>query len=86
MKFLAFPLTALFLTACCPAPLTKTQIVEVPVVVKCKAKNVAPPELPYDALSESATLFEKTRALLIQNYNLKAYSTELKAEVEGCSE
>lgn len=79
-----FALSAL-LAACCPEPLTKTELVEVPIAVKCKVEIVKRPDMPYDALDNSATLFEKTKALLIQNYNLKAYSAQLNASLEGCA-
>lgn len=83
--WLAIGAACLLLTACCPTSLTKTQGVEVPIAVKCKTEPIEDPSLPYDALTRSATLFEKTQALLIQNHNLKAYSVQLRAGIEGCA-
>jgi len=65
-----------------PVPVT----VKVPVAVKCKATLPAKPELPFDIITEDAPLFDKVQALLKQNFFLKAYSTELEAIAQICSE
>lgn len=73
------------LTGCVSsAPRIVTREVRTPVVVRCTP--VLPPDPAYagDAAPLDGTIFELTRALLVEREQRKARELELKAALEGC--
>lgn len=75
----------LFLQGCAATP-SRTRV-EVPVVIACRAPEVAKPKMHFDTdATESMSLYDKLSLLLAQNYALKGYVTQLEAVVKACKQ
>jgi hypothetical protein len=85
-----FPLVfVLFLAACAhdqPVINTVVQKVEVPVPVPCRAEIPQTPEFNFDKLDPSATIFDKSKALLADRKLHLAYESELMVALKACKE
>ncbi len=67
-----------------PVIQVKTQIVEVPIPVACKAEEPKKPEYNFDKLTSSNNIFDKGQALLADRELSKGYETELVAALRSC--
>jgi hypothetical protein len=77
----------LLLSGCGTNPVTKTQIVHVPITTKCEptVKITEIFEYPTQNLDKDMTLYEKTIALMSENKLLRGQNTELKAALSECT-
>lgn len=79
----------LILTGCAtPEPVIQTiiQKVEVPILVPCKQEIPSTPDFNFDKLTESDTLFDKTKSLLADKKIHLAYEEELLAALKACKD
>ena len=81
-----FCLTFLFLLAACaaPEPVFTPVEVAVPVAVPCRAPGVQPPESALQKMTAQNSLFDKTRAALVELDVRKAYEARLQAALAVC--
>ena len=78
-------LLALTLSACAtPPPVMVPVVVDEPVVVPCHAVPVARPDFALRHRTTSDTLFDKTRAALIEIDQHRAYEAQLEAQMRAC--
>lgn len=65
---------------------TGTQEISVALPIRCVMPVVTPPNLVFDTTAKvTMSLFDKTKLLLIQDENLKIYSSELVAALDVCA-
>lgn len=85
MKWLALPL-AILLAGCASDPkiVVRTELVEVPVQVPCRAPDVERPKWAVDALQENATLFDRVKAMAVEIEQRRAYEQRLEAATRAC--
>lgn len=79
----------LFLAACAhdqPVINTVIQKVEIPVPVPCKAEIPQVPDFNFDKLEPSATIFDKSKALLADRKLHLAYESELMVALKACKD
>jgi hypothetical protein len=75
----------LALAACGTTVKTEVKEVKVEVPVPCVPTDVTLPSMPFDTEAKaSLSLFDKTKLLLAQDLNLKAYAKELEASLSFC--
>lgn len=83
---------AVLLTGCAgfekPAPQIQyvPQIVKVPVPIKCKKQNIAPPTYNFNQASKDGSLYGNLSLLAAENDNLSASNIKLQAALAACSQ
>lgn len=70
---------------CQPLTVVETQEVKVPVAIKCKVKRPMKPQGIDPAILQADT-YDKVVAIMRENVDLLAYSKELNAALDACSE
>jgi uncharacterized lipoprotein YajG len=77
----------LLLSGCATKPVTKTQIVHVPIATKCEStvRVTEIAEYPTQNLDKDMTLYEKVISLMSENKLLRGQNTELKAALSECT-
>lgn len=80
-----FLLAPMLLAACAePKIVFKPVTVEIPVIKPCPVTAPAKPVSGLSQLSPQATLFDKTRSILIELDQDKTYASELEAALQAC--
>lgn len=69
----------------CPEPQTITQVVKVPVPVKCEIDPIDKPNLYFDQAKKDNTVFDNMKLLAAENEELQGYVTKLEAAISGCT-
>lgn len=59
--------------------------VKVPVTVKCTPPKIDAPKRDFDQAKKDDLLFNNLALLAAENDRLNAYSTKLKAALDGCT-
>jgi hypothetical protein len=78
-------LTLLLLPACAaPETVFKPVAVDIPVAMPCRAKPPQKPVSPLAHLSKPASLFDETKAVLVELDVRKAYEDRLEAALKSC--
>lgn len=80
-------LLALSLAGCASAPVVRTERVEVPVSVPCKAQPVKEPDWAVDALLRKGvrpTLYQRSQAMAVEIEQRREHETKLRAAVSAC--
>ena len=79
-------LIGLMMVGCSSKPVVKTEIVYVDraVMISCVKEIPQKPEFQLDNLKRPQNPYTKLKALKIERLQLKAYSNELEATLEGC--
>ncbi|MNK27662.1 hypothetical protein D3C87_460240 [compost metagenome] len=88
MKTLTIAIFSLMLAGCICTPSKPeiiTQVVKVPVPVKCEVAQIEAPVRYFDQAKKENTLFDNTKYLAAENEVLWGYSNQLKAALEGCT-
>lgn len=88
MKKLYLLVLALVLTGCCTKPLTSnTQIVEVPIAVKCTPTlNVTEIQVhPLAKIRKDMSLYEKNQLTVAELKLVEGQNKELKAALSECT-
>lgn len=83
MKFLALLLCLPLLCACAEA-VYKPVDVDVPVTVPCTHEKIAHPDFPLKNVPTTATVFDKTKAALLEIDYRKIYEDQLNAALTAC--
>jgi hypothetical protein len=79
---------ALALTACAapkPQVVYVPKVVKVPVPVKCSPPKIDTPTYDFDNAKKGDLLYNDLALLAAENDHLNAYSTKLKAALDGCT-
>lgn len=85
MKWLLCPLL-LALAGCASKPqiVVRTERVEVPVQVPCRAPEIERPQWAVDALPDGAGVFARVKAMAVEIEQRRAYEARLEAAIGAC--